>query len=409
MREATVFDELEFPDDWKSEKLRRVFTFRKVYTNRELPILGANVALGVTERFEGDGRAAPSEDLSKYKLVEPTDLIMNPLGKPHGSIGMSSVTGITSPAYWVLRCNDGYDPQYLHYLLRSELMINEFKRRSKNLPPNQFDLPWEQFREIEFKFPTLENQIHISNFLNQQIISLDSFLTLRKQQLEINSELVTSIISSQISDFPESRKLKYLADIRVSNVDKHSEDEESGVYLCNYVDVYKNRFITSSIDFMPATASFEQIRNFGLRKGDVLFTKDSETAEDIAMTALVIEDIDDLVLGYHCGLLRAKNLLPEYLYWVMQSRYVQNQFAIAATGVTRVGLKLFDIGEVLIPFAPLDTQLKVVNELSNKVKGIEDLNSLIKQQIDDIKVLKNSIICNTLIGNKEKQLGKSVA
>jgi type I restriction enzyme S subunit len=368
-----------------------------------------NISLGVTERYDGDGRPAASEDLSKYKLVQPNDLIMNPLGKPHGSIGMSTVTGITSPAYWVLRCNEGYDPQYLHYLLRSELMINEFKRRSKNLPPNQFDLPWEQFREIDFKFPSLENQVHIARFLNKQIISIDTFLNLRKQQLLINSKLVNSIISSQLSEFKELRKLKYLADIKVSNVDKHSDDAESRVYLCNYVDVYKHRFVTSEIDFMPATASPEQIRSFGLRKGDVLFTKDSETAEDIAMTALVTEDVEDLVLGYHCGLLRATNLIPEYLYWVMQSRYVQNQFAIAATGVTRVGLKLFDIGEVLIPFADQRSQSNVVSELASKVKGIEDLNRLIEKQVNNVKVLKNSVICNTLIGKSEKQIGKSVA
>jgi type I restriction enzyme S subunit len=103
---------------------------------------------------------------------------MNPLGKPHGSIGKSPATGITSPAYWVLRCNDSYNPKYLHYVLRSELMINEFKRKSKNLPPNQFDLPWEQFREIEFNFPSINEQISIVSKLDEKVLAIDKSISM---------------------------------------------------------------------------------------------------------------------------------------------------------------------------------------------------------------------------------------
>ena len=36
------------------------------------------------------------------------------------------------------------------------------------------------------------------------------------------------------------RRLRFLADIRPSGVDKHSLEGELPVRLCNYVDVYKN-------------------------------------------------------------------------------------------------------------------------------------------------------------------------
>ena len=52
----------------------------------------------------------------------------------------------------------------------------------------------------------------------------------------------------------EVKRLKYATETRVSNVDKKSEDE-IGVQLCNYVDVYKNDFIDENIDFMNATAT----------------------------------------------------------------------------------------------------------------------------------------------------------
>lgn len=85
-----------------------------------------------------------------------------------------------------------------------------------------------------------------------------------------------------IGEIPEEwgiKKLKYLTNARPSNVDKKVVDGEETVFLCNYVDVYKNEFITSNLQFMLATASEEQREKFILQKGDVLVTKDSEAAE----------------------------------------------------------------------------------------------------------------------------------
>src|SRR6516164_9613225 len=81
------------------------------------------------------------------------------------------------------------------------------------------------------------------------------------------------------------RRLKYVADIQVSNVDKKSVEGEQPVRLCNYVDVYKNDTIAPGMLFMEATALDSQIANFALKKGDVLITKDSEEWDDIAVPA----------------------------------------------------------------------------------------------------------------------------
>ncbi|MCO6667395.1 hypothetical protein KJZ12_08735 [Cutibacterium avidum] len=78
----------------------------------DLPLLGVSVATGVRLRGGDDGRPAPSLDLSGYKVVEPGDIIMNALGKPHGSIGRSEIRGITSPAYWILRAQPTLDSRY---------------------------------------------------------------------------------------------------------------------------------------------------------------------------------------------------------------------------------------------------------------------------------------------------------
>ena len=58
----------------------------------------------------------------------------------------------------------------------------------------------------------------------------------------------------------EVRRLRTVAEMRVSNLDKHTKEGEFPVRLCNYVDVYKNDRITQAMPFMNATASPEEVK-----------------------------------------------------------------------------------------------------------------------------------------------------
>ena len=114
------------------------------------------------------------------------------------------------------------------------------------------------------------------------------------------------------SEAPSGWQVNQLGEVTaviVSNVDKKSKAGEPPVRLCNYMDVYRNETITSQIDFMHATATPVQIENFGLRRGDVMITKDSGDPTDIAVPAVVVDDFTDHVLcGYHLALLRPKDI-----------------------------------------------------------------------------------------------------
>ena len=71
-------------------------------------------------------------------------------------------------------------------------------------------------------------------------------------------------------------RLREVATIIVSNVDKKSKDKEWPVRLCNYTDVYKHDIIESNQKFMESTATLAQIQKFRLNADDVIITKDSE-------------------------------------------------------------------------------------------------------------------------------------
>ena len=93
------------------------------------------------------------------------------------------------------------------------------------------------------------------------------------------------------------QRLKRACHVFPSNVDKKSKDDEVAVRLCNYTDVYYNDTITESMDFMSATATVDQVAKFSLRAGDTLITKDSETADDIAVAAYGLQTFQALCVA----------------------------------------------------------------------------------------------------------------
>ena len=171
----------------------------------------------------------------------------------------------------------------------------------------------------------------------------------------------------------EVRRLRTVAEMRVSNVDKHVKDGELPVRLCNYVDVYKSDRITEGIAFMRATATPAEIERFRLEAGDVLITKDSETWNDIGVPALIEQTADDLVCGYHLALLRPsrRSIDGVFLLRALQSPTIGYQFHISANGVTRYGLTHEAIKSVLVPLPPLTEQRAIVCYLDHVDRRIQ--------------------------------------
>ena len=179
-----------------------------------------------------------------------------------------------------------------------------------------------------------------------------------------------------------TRKLRDIANIRVSNVDKKSHAAETSVKLCNYMDVYTNEYITNEIDFMRASASTAEIQRFSLQRGDVIITKDSETPDDIGVPAVVSDGIEGSVCGYHLCLIRPNDAALNSIYLAKQlaTSKVARYFAIHASGSTRFGLPIGAIENIDIPFPPQPEQSKIAEILSTVDQAIDQTEALIAKQ-----------------------------
>lgn len=198
-----------------------------------------------------------------------------------------------------------------------------------------------------------------------------------------------------------NKKLKYIAEIKFSNVDKHTIEDEIPVRLCNYVDVYKNDYITNDLEFMNATATETEIEKFTVLKGDVIITKDSEEATDIAVPTFVKEDLENVVCGYHLALIRANEneILNEYLFRKFQSSELKAYFAIEATGVTRVGLSMGEITGVKISYPKsIEEQKQIVSHIKTETATIDTAIAKAEREIELIREYKEAMIAEAVMG-----------
>lgn len=191
--------------------------------------------------------------------------------------------------------------------------------------------------------------------------------------------------------------LKFLSDLRLSNIDKHSVENEPKVLLCNYVDVYKNKCIDSSIEFMAATASEEQVKRLSLNVGDVIITKDSEDPRDIGIPAFVAEIRPHLVCGYHLALIRPnKNTSGAFLYYFLKSRYSAASFENEACGITRYAIGKYSIGNLDVSIPNISEQIKIAKFLDCETTKLNNLTSKQERLIELLQEKRQAVISNVV-------------
>ena len=196
----------------------------------------------------------------------------------------------------------------------------------------------------------------------------------------------------------EVKRIKSIATYRVSNVDKVAVDDEVQIRLVNYTDVYHHDYIGPDMGLMETTATLEEVGRFSLRPGDVVITKDSEDWRDIAVPALVVESGPDLVCGYHLGILRPKkpNLLGSFLFRALQTSTVNQQFRVAATGVTRYGLPKSETEVAWLPLPSPQEQRLIADFLDREAAKIDTLIDKKQTLIERLKEKRAALITRTV-------------
>jgi len=195
------------------------------------------------------------------------------------------------------------------------------------------------------------------------------------------------------------RRLKTIASVRLSNVDKKSLEGQESVRLCNYVHVYYNDRIGPDLDFMAATATAEQVRHFSLHEGDVLITKDSESWTDIAIPSVVTSDLPEVLCGYHLALVRPDGDCDgSFLARAFAAVGTRDQFQIAANGITRFGIEGDAIRAGLFTTPPVEEGRAIAAFLDCETARIDALIAKVGEAISRLRELRTALISAAVTG-----------
>ena len=296
--------------------------------------------------------------------------------------------------------------EFIYQFLQHSTTVNKLLgTQSESARPN---LSLSDMRDFVFSIPPLPEQRKIAKILStwdKAISTTERLIDNSKQQKKaLMQQLLTGkkrLLDDSGKPFEGEWEDLYLHDVAkiiVSPVDKKIVDGEIPVELCNYTDVYYNTRITNSIEFMKATAKKSEIDKYTLQVNDVIITKDSETPGDIAVPALVSEDLGGTVCGYHLAIVRPNSQLVEgaylnYLFSMQKTRYY---FFTLATGATRFGLSIGGINKAHFTLPPLEEQRRIAAVLTNSDREVE----LLEQQLADLKQEKKALMQQLLTGKR---------
>ena len=108
--------------------------------------------------------------------------------------------------------------------------------------------------------------------------------------------LVPKLRFKEFKDEWKTYNLKQVLEIK-NGLNKEKESFGTGTPIINYMDVNKHTILTSDKIKGLVKLSKKEIDNFKVNKGDIFFTRTSETSAEIGLSSSLIEDIENCVFS----------------------------------------------------------------------------------------------------------------
>ena len=156
----------------------------------------------------------------------------------------------------------------------------------------------------------------------------------------------------------------------------------TGTPIVNYMDVFECPGLTSGDLRGRVSLTPDEIKNYQVLKGDVLFTRTSETAEEVGVASVMLESPRDTVFSGF--VLRARprdgHLENSYKQFCFAARSVRSQIVSRATYTTRALTNGRSLSAVRIAVPPKIEQRAIAAVLSDVDELIGSLEALIAKK-----------------------------
>lgn len=178
---------------------------------------------------------------------------------------------------------------------------------------------------------------------------------------------------------------------------KTKDDFGSGVPYITYMNIFKNsRIDINQVDYVVVK---EDEKQNSVRYGDIFFTTSSETADEVGMSSVLLEEVERLYLNSFCFGFRLNNfkvLLPQFAAYILRSSNIRKQISILGQGATRYNLSKNQLMKLILRLPTIAEQKKIAEVLFTADQEIE----ILQKKLECLKQKKKALMQQLLTGKK---------
>ena len=385
----------EIPEGWEVSQLKYATRWKSEKGCPDAPVLSLYRDFGVVPKdSRDDNHNVTSLDTSNYKVVDIGDLVINKMKAWQGSMAVSDYRGIVSPAYHVCSITSNkVNKRYLHHLLRNPAYLPEYARLSTGMRIGQWDLGFDDFKNIPFLIPPLDEQAKIADYLDNGCASLDAMLSKTRSSIEEYKKLKQAVITQAIATQHCSHiKLKYLMNVIVDCPHETPTYSFTGNY---YVIRTADQALASlrcdeDMYRLDASEYKKRTRRLTLDKDDIVYGREGERWG----LACIVPESNKYCLGQRIMQFRCntKFLYPKYAMYALNSEPVYLQGVADTIGSTSPHVNISTVCNYLLPVPALTEQKEIVNYLDAKCAEIDRLIAKKEQLVKELENYKKSLI-----------------
>lgn len=421
MRESGVEWIDAIPASWEIMTIGSLFNVRNEKVNdTDYPPLSVT-KYGVVPQLE---TVAKSDANDNRKKVLANDFVINSRSDRKQSCGLAIFDGSVSLINTVLYLKKDAPiiPEFLNYLLKNDGFAEEFYRWGHGIVADLWTTRWQEMKKIPIPVPPIEEQ---ERFLSEIVMPLDKVLRLTAnvlRQIEklkaYKQSLITEVVTKGldptvpmkdsgfdwIGSIPvhwDKLRVKYIGDTQ-NGISKGGEYFGSGYPFVSYGDVYKNMELPHSVVGLVESTDAER-ENYSVKKGDIFFTRTSETIEEVGFSSVCTETIEDATFAGFLIRLRPYNdaMTAQYAKYYFRGDHIRRYLVKEMNLVTRasLGQGLLKAMTVLIP--PHKEQLAIAEYLDSKCSQINRLIAIKQSKIEKLEQYKRSLIYEYVTGKRE--------
>ena len=409
----------EVPEAWDVQPLWVHFRRTKKTGFPDETLLSAYRDHGVVPKnSRSDNHNVESVDLNGYQLVEDRDLVVNKMKAWQGSLSISKIRGIVSPAYYVFSPESAsVSGGYIHNLLRCLPYVLSYSLISKGVRVGQWDLQPELFRKTPVLVPPMKEQLEIASYLDQETSQIDALISKKEQLieklLERRQALITQVVTKGLDphvpmkdsgfdwlgEVPESWSVTPLGKVLSSAVvdGPHTTPEfvDTGLPFLS-VDAIVDGQLLQLETRLVSSSDFASFRKKARpQKGDILMGK----AASIGKIARVKTDWE-FAIWSPLALLKIDSSKADsgFIEFALKSDPIQFQINSRASANTQQNLSMSKIPTLKIALPPRGEQSKIAEYLENRVSATDVVVERIRQSITLLKERRQALITQVVTG-----------